>query len=118
MSKALESSDLPKSPYVVKKMADYMLLGLNEGIDVSPEDVLPLVREEIQNDLRDMFAVMPDEVIEKIVGKEVFSRVRKKNVAKAKAAPAPVKSSIKDTGASKQTSSSAEKKSFRDFFGV
>lgn len=121
MSKALETSDLPKSPYVVKKMADYMLLGLNEGIDVSPEDVLPLVREEIQNDLREMFAVMPDEVIEKIVGKEVFSRVRKKNVAKAKAAPAPVKSAIKDTGASSKAAASnnaAEKKSFRDFFGV
>lgn len=121
MSKALETSDLPKSPYVVKKMADYMLLGLNEGIDVSPEDVLPLVREEIQNDLREMFAVMPDEVIEKIVGKEVFSRVRKKNVAKAKAAPTPVKSAIKDTGASTKgatNANSAEKKSFRDFFGV
>lgn len=118
MSKALETSDLPKSPYVVKKMADYMLLGLNEGIDVSPEDVLPLVREEIQNDLREMFAVMPDEVIEKIVGKEVFNRVRKKNVAKAKTAPAPVKSSIKDTGAAKTNAVSSEKKSFRDFFGV
>lgn len=121
MSKALETSDLPKSPYVVKKMADYMLLGLNEGIDVSPEDVLPLVREEIQNDLREMFAVMPDEVIEKIVGKEVFNRVRKKNVAKAKSAPTPVKSAIKDTGAkssSAASSNSAEKKSFRDFFGV
>lgn len=119
MSKALETSDLPKSPYVVKKMADYMLLGLNEGIDVSPEDVLPLVREEIQNDLREMFAVMPDEVIEKIVGKEVFNRVRKKNVAKAKTVPTPVKSAIKDTGAkTSSTSPSTEKKSFRDFFGV
>lgn len=121
MSKALETSDLPKSPYVVKKMADYMLLGLNEGIDVSPEDVLPLVREEIQNDLREMFAVMPDEVIEKIVGKEVFNRVRKKNVAKAKTAPAPVKSAIKDSGASSKSATSngsGEKKSFRDFFGV
>lgn len=121
MSKALETSDLPKSPYVVKKMADYMLLGLNEGIDVSPEDVLPLVREEIQNDLREMFAIMPDEVIEKIVGKDVFSRVRKKNVAKAKSAPTPVKSAIKDTGSSSKSAASgnsAEKKSFRDFFGV
>lgn len=121
ISKAIETSDLPKSPYVVKKIADYMLLGLNEGIDVSPEDVLPLVRDEIQNDLRDMFAVMPDEVIEKIVGKDVFNRVRKKNVAKAKSAPQPVKSAIKDTGASAKASASAtdaQKKTFRDFFGV
>lgn len=121
ISKAIETSDLPKSPYVVKKIADYMLLGLNEGIDVSPEDVLPLVRDEIQNDLREMFAVMPDEVIEKIVGKDVFNRVRKKNVAKAKSAPQPVKSAIKDTGASTKgaaNSSDAQKKTFRDFFGM
>lgn len=121
ISKAIETSDLPKSPYVVKKIADYMLLGLNEGIDVSPEDVLPLVRDEIQNDLREMFAVMPDEVIEKIVGKDVFNRVRKKNVAKAKSAPQPVKSSIKDTGVSSKgntSASDAQKKTFRDFFGV
>lgn len=121
ISKAIETSDLPKSPYVVKKIADYMLLGLNEGIDVTPEDVLPLVRDEIQNDLREMFAVMPDEVIEKIVGKDVFNRVRKKNVAKAKSAPQPVKSAIKDTGASTKgaaNSSDAQKKTFRDFFGV
>ena len=121
ISKAIETSDLPKSPYVVKKIADYMLLGLNEGIDVSPEDVLPLVRDEIQNDLREMFAVMPDEVIEKIVGKDVFNRVRKKNVAKAKSAPQPVKSAIKDTGAASKASASssdAQKKTFRDFFGV
>jgi len=97
-----------------------MLLGLNEGIDVSPEDVLPLVREEIQNDLREMFSVMPDEVIEKLVGKDVFNRVRKKNVAKAKSAPQPVKSLIKDTGATSKNSdqNDPQKKTFRDFFGV
>lgn len=122
ISNALDTSDLPKSPYVVKKIADYMLLGLNEGIDVSPQDVLPLVRDEIQSDLREMFTVMPDEVIEKIVGKDVFNRVRKKNLAKAKATPSPVRSSVKDTGAGAKPADAgkggAQKKSFRDFFGV
>ena len=122
ISNALDTSDLPKSPYVVKKIADYMLLGLNEGIDVSPQDVLPLVRDEIQSDLREMFTVMPDEVIEKIVGKDVFNRVRKKNLAKAKATPSPVRSSVKDTGAAAKPADAskggAQKKSFRDFFGV
>src|ERR1019366_8438204 len=68
MTQALEKSDLPKSPYVIKKMADYMLLGLQNKIDVSPADVIPLVREEMTNDLKEMFAVMPDEVIESIIG--------------------------------------------------
>lgn len=121
MTKALEKSDLPKSPYVVKKMADYMLLGLNNDLDLKPEDVVPLVQEEIKNDLKEMFSVMPDEVIEALVGKEVFNRVRKKNVAKAKSAtpPPPVKSQVKDTGI-KSTPSSDKKEvvDYKKFFGI
>ena len=120
MTKALETSDLPKSPYVVKKMAEYMLLGLNEGIELTPDDVIPLVRDEIQGDLRDMFSAMPEEVVEKLIGKETLGRIRKKNLSKAKSAPpAPVKSAIKDSGAKQGNSKPADPKAknFKDFFG-
>ena len=120
MTKALEGSDLPKSPYVVKKMADYLLMGLQEGIDVTPEDVLPLVRQEMESDLKEMFAIMPDEVVEKIVGKDVINRLRKKNVAKAKGQTpiAPVKTGIKDSGAKPAAKGPTEKKNFKQFFGI
>lgn len=120
MTKALEKSDLPKSPYIVKKMADYMLLGLNNNIALTADDVVPMVREELQNDLKEMFKVMPDEVIEAIVGKEVFGRVRKKNVAKAKSAPpTPLKSQVKDTGAKAESVEKEVKKiNMKDFFGM
>lgn len=122
MSQALEKTDLPKSPYVVNKMADYMLMGLQEGLDVKPEDVIPLVREEIQEDIKQMFAVMPDEVIEQIVGKDVFTRVRKKSLAKAKAnPPTPVKSAAKDVGknsATEKADAEKPKKTFKEFFGA
>jgi hypothetical protein len=87
MAKALETSDLPKSPYIIKKMADYMLMGLQQGLDVTPEDVLPLVREEMQSDLKQMFSVMPEEVIESVVGKEALNRIRKKKCRKGKSEP-------------------------------
>lgn len=122
LSKALEGSDLPKSPYIIKKMADYMLMGLQEGLDVTAEDVLPLVRQEMQNDLKEMFSVMPEEVVEKIVGKDVLTRLRKKHVAKAKGAPpTPIGKAVKDTGATGKDadkSPGAKKTSFRDFFGM
>lgn len=121
MSKAIEGSDLPKSPYIIKKMADYMLMGLQSGIDVSPEDVLPLVREEMQNDLREMFAVMPEEVIESIVGKETINRIRKKNLQRAKQAGSTQQASQakpKDIGASSSKQEAPGKKvKARDFFG-
>ncbi len=121
MTKAIEKSDLPKSPYIIKKMADYMLMGLQSGIDVSPEDVLPLVRDEMQNDLREMFAVMPEDVIESIVGKETINRIRKKNLQRAKSAGSAQQVSQakpRDTGnTSPKQEVAAKKVKTRDFFG-
>jgi hypothetical protein len=122
MSQALETSKLPKTPYVIKKMADYMLLGLQEGIDVTPQDVLPLVEQEMQNDLKEMFGVMPDEVIESIVGKDVINRIRKKNVAKVKAngqvPPTPIKNQLKDVQSEPEKKDSQKKISMKNFFGI
>lgn len=119
MTQALDKTDLPKSPYVVKKMADYMLMGLQEGYDVSPEDVLPLVREEIQSDLKEMFQVMPDEVVEKLIGKDKLNSIRKKNLAKAKQVPPSVNKIAPDTGKTvKSEEKPVKKMSYRDFFGT
>jgi hypothetical protein len=119
MSRALEKSDLPKSPYVVKKMADYMLLGLQNGIDVTPEEVLPLVREEIMEDIKSMFAVMPAEVVESIIGKDTIGKIRKKQVESAKKAAAAGPRSIADSGKSgTKVVTGKEKSTFKQFFGV
>jgi hypothetical protein len=120
MTEALSKSDLPKSPYVVKKMADYMLEAVKAGVDLTPQDVLPLVREEMQSDIKEMFALMPDEMISAIVGKDVINRIRKNSVAKAKATPIPT-TKVADTGKTSQTEKivkPGEKMNYRKFFGV
>lgn len=118
MTRALEKSDLPKSPYVVKKMADYMLLGLQNGIEVTPDEILPLVREEILEDVKSMFAVMPEDVVEGIIGKETIKKIRKKQVdAAKKAAAAGVRTQATGKTAPVQ-SNPAEKVNFKKFFGV
>lgn len=119
MANAIEKTDLPKSPYVVKKIADYMLTAVEAGFDVSPDDVLPLVREEIHADLNDMFQVLPEEVIEKILGDNVINKLRKKRVAKAseKLTEAVTKAKIQDVGAAKSDKKEEDKKiSYKDFF--
>lgn len=121
MVKALDGSKLPKSPYVVKKIADYMLLGLQAGHDVTPQDVLPLVEQEMHSDLKEMFAAMPEDVIEALVGKDVITRIRKKNIAKAKGAntpPVPVNSAIKDVGKKAEPKTAEKKQTFKNFFGT
>jgi hypothetical protein len=46
---ALESSSLPKSPEVVKRIANYMLIAEQKGINVNPKQVIPLVEEDFRN---------------------------------------------------------------------
>ena len=119
MTAALEKSELPKEPYVVKKIADYMLAALQEGYDVSPEDVIPLVKEELKKDLQSLVGAMPDEALEQFLGKERLNSFRKKNLAKAKeAASVSSAKAIKDTGVKQQERVSSKKVSFKDFFGV
>lgn len=117
ISKAIEKTkDLPKSPYVVKKVAEYMMLGLENGIDVSPDDVMKLVKEEIHNDIRQMFGAMPDEVVEQFLGKDKISSMRKSNLAKAKNKTTAPK--VQDSGNNaKPTTKKPEKKmTYKDFF--
>lgn len=125
MSKALESSDLPKSPYVVKKMADLMILGVKNGLAVEPADVVQLVRDEMTSDLKEMFSLMPAEVIEQLIG-DGYDKVRKhrlKNKKPNKAAAAVNANNqkkVEDVGISKteKKEENINKKSFKDFFGV
>jgi len=119
LSQAIESSDLPKSPYVVKKMTEYMMLAVENGIDVQPSDVIGIVRDDIHKDIQDMFQVMPAEVIEQIVGKGTLEKLRKKRIGGGAKPPVPVKSGLKDTAQAKKEEPKVDKKqTMRDFFGV
>jgi hypothetical protein len=119
IDQALSKTDLPKEPYVVKKIAEYMLLGYQLGKDVSPEDVLPIVREEILQDIKHLASVMPEDALEEIFG-DVIKKVRKSNVAKAKAKVAVGSNKAADIAKKlkQESAQPAKKKTFKEFFGV
>jgi hypothetical protein len=122
MSEALESSDLPKTPYVVRKMAEYMLAASKRGIDLSAKDVLPVVREELLGDLKTIINSLGEDAAEEFIGKEVLTRFRKKNIAKAKTTPitpATAKASIKEVAnnSGKTLQKSMDKVDYKKFFG-
>jgi hypothetical protein len=120
MEQALAKSSLPKTAYNVKRIADYMLVALQAGKDVSPDDVIPLVEEELNSDLQDMFASLPEDKIEALLGEQVLNKLRKRRVAKAQAAQQAIAKPIKDTGASdKNAKEKTEKKmTYKDLFGI
>jgi hypothetical protein len=120
ISAALQKTDLPKSPYVVNKITDYMIMALQSGRDLPVESVVELAREEILDDIKQMFGVMPAETIEAILGQDNLTKLRKSRVSKAKATPpTPVKSAVKDVAANITSKKQDEsKQSFKDFFGI
>lgn len=120
VEKALDKNkDLPRSPYVVKKVAEYLLLGLQNDLDISAEDVIPLVRQEIQNDIKEMFGAMPDEVMEKFLGKDRLTKMRKKNIQNVKTAPQPISKTIQDVGKAQKPADKGDKKlTYKQFFKV
>ena len=119
MTVALEKSNLPKEPYVVKKIADYMLVALQQGYDVSADDVIPLVKQELEKDIQTLINAMPDEALEQFLGKQRLANFRKKNLAKAKEAAAVSSAkAVKDTGGKTSAKEPEKKLTFKEFFGV
>lgn len=123
MSRVLGKGDLPKSSYVIKKMTDYLYTAAQNGVDLTVDDILPLVKDEIYGDLQAMFQVMSEDVIQKMVGKDVFNKVRKQNIAKAKGAqakpPTPLSSAVKDAGKTNPKPEVAKpRQSVKGFFGI
>lgn len=118
MERALEKTALPKEPYVVKKIAEYMLIGERSGVELTPEDVLPLVEKEIRADIQSLIRALGEDKVEDFIGKDVFNKIRKKNLGKVKQTPGTVKAAIKDTGKTgKSDSAPSEKKTLKDIFG-
>lgn len=104
------TSELPKSQYVKKRIADTMAWAIDNGRpDVTPQEVIPIVEKEINSELNDFFESMPDKVLEKFMGKKVTDRLRKQRLAKM-----PQKKKIVDTG-KKVQEKPRKRQSLRDF---
>lgn len=89
ITSALSSTTLPKSPYVVKRVADAMIEAIGLGYEnVTPAQVMSYVEAQVKSEIADMFGSAPDKVFEEIVGKGRLDKYRKDRVAKAKTAQA------------------------------
>lgn len=125
MISALDKSDVPYTPEVTDRIAKYMMLALQDpdgAVVLTPEDVIPLVREDITNGLQSIIKGMNAEQIQKFIGKDVFDNVRKDRIQKIKTAtPATAKAAIKEVGQQQKSTAApkdAPKMNMRDFFKI
>jgi len=120
--KAITAGDLPDSPYIMSKMADMMLTATKAGVQVTPAELVPLVREQYIEEFKSMIgAKVPDEVIEEILGGERIKALRSKQLARLKTTtpiPEPIKEVRSQPVEPKETEKSEKQLSFRDVFGI
>lgn len=110
--------DVPRSAYFIKRVSDMMASFIRSGkTDVTAKDVVPIVRKQIKQELRDMYSAAPEDILEELWGKQNLDRLRKKRIAKAREAKKlqSVKD-IKSTGTKPQEEAPKKKISMNDFF--
>jgi hypothetical protein len=110
---ALKETDLPpQSPYVVNRIIQYLSIGLEQGKQLSVKDVVPLVEKSIKKEIRQMFEVAPEDMIEKMmesyIGNDILSKARKKRLAKMKEVPSV--NQVKPTGQAEMEKALAQAK--------
>lgn len=118
IEQALKTSDLPKTPYTVRKMAEMMIIALNNNIELSPNDIVPLIRKQMIADYKELTSAASDDILEELIGKDNLSRVRKRTVAKVKAQPVAQTASAVKAGSSSGKAAAApakEKVNVRDW---
>lgn len=114
--KGLQKAGLQDNDYTRKRVVAYMQDALDKGYDVEIEDVVPFVKDEMFGDLKNMFAIMPEETLEALLG-DNLKRLRKRNLAKAKETPAvPLNKAVVDTGKTGAEPKEEKKQSFKDYF--
>jgi hypothetical protein len=89
---------LPKSQYVVKRIADSMLWAMNNGFEnVTADDVVPLVEREMKEEFNKFYDELPEELMERFIGQKNVDRMRKRRVAAARPQSVPSVNDIKQT---------------------
>lgn len=117
ISSALDTGGLPKTPYTVKKMAEMMMIALQNDIDLTAKDVVPIIRKQMQAEIKEMLSASSDDVLEEFL-KDQLPRIRKRNVAKAK--EIATANNIKQAAVPEKSDSKEPMKKIKmkDFFGI
>ena len=67
---AIDAGTLPKSPYIINKMAQLASIAFDNGVDISMKDLAPIVKKMYQRDMKEMMGGMKDDEIEELVSQD------------------------------------------------
>lgn len=79
---ALKASSLPKNLFTVSRMASLMQKNLKHGLDLTPQQLSQLVREDYQKEIKSLIGSSEPEAILSMLGQEVSDKIRKHDLSK------------------------------------
>lgn len=82
--RAIDANRLPKNPKTVARFAEYMLQGVENGVDYDPKDLAPRIRRDLEEEHRHMYRDSGVEEILKILGEDTLKKIRQYELAKVK----------------------------------
>ncbi len=87
---AIDKGELPNSPYIVAKFGQLMEAALEYDVDVSAEELIPIVKEAYMRDVKEMLGKLPDNIVEEIVSPDRMKSIRTKRIQEVKKTAAKV----------------------------
>lgn len=117
ITKAIDGGDLPKSPYIINKFGQLMDAALSHGVDVSADELIPIVKAAYIRDMKEMIGKLPDEVIEDMVTPDRVKGIRNKRIQAVREANAKASQSVKvEDTASAPAKNEPKKQAKENFF--
>lgn len=83
-TKAMQETRLPKTPFVVKRMAELMEQNINMKLNLPTVALAELVKEEISTNVKTLMDGLDDEALAVLLGEKVTEKVRKTAIGKTR----------------------------------
>ena len=116
--KAIETYKLPRNERTISRIAEKLYVALENGYEIDPLDVAPLVKQEVDEELRGMYGTLDVESMLQILGEDNLKKIREYELKKVKdkAPKNPVKTTPVATPKQEQESANSKKMKAADFF--
>jgi hypothetical protein len=105
---ALDGSSLPKTPDVVKRIAQYMYMAEQRGVNVHPKHIIPMVDEDLRNLNAQILRSLDPASRISYLGEDTLKQIRQDDLARIKQ---PV-----NNGSSKSTAKPMSRKMTKEEF--
>lgn len=116
--KAIETYKLPRSEKTISRIAEKLYVALENGYEIDPLDVAPLVKQEVEEELRGMYGTLDVEDMIAILGEDNLKKIRSRELqrVKEKVPQNPLKTTPVSTVQKPEDTSDKKKRTAKDFF--